>query len=75
MHRLLIAVSSLAEHGLQSIRLSSGLSCSSGTWNLPGPEIEPVSPALVGGFLTTGSSVKSPTAAFDSRRNFIRKYF
>ena len=65
MHRLLIAVSSLvAEHGLG---LSScGLSCSSGTWNLLGPEIEPVSPALVGRFLTTGSPVKSPTAAFDS---------
>ena len=29
-----------------------------GTWNLPGPEIEPVSPALAGRFLTTGPSGK-----------------
>ena len=25
-----------------------------GTWNFPGPGIEPVSPALAGGLLTTG---------------------
>ena len=28
-------------------------------WNLPGPGIEPVYPALAGGFLTTGPPVKS----------------
>ena len=28
-------------------------------WNLPGPGIEPVYPALVGGFLTTGPPGKS----------------
>ena len=28
-------------------------------WNLPGPEIEPMSPALAGGFLTTGPPGKS----------------
>ena len=28
-------------------------------WNLPGPGIKPVSPALAGGFLTTGSPEKS----------------
>ena len=28
-------------------------------WNLPGPGIEPMYPALVGGFLTTGPPVKS----------------
>ena len=30
-----------------------------GTWNLPGPGFEPVSPALAGGFLTTGPPGKS----------------
>ena len=32
------------------------LSCSAacGMWDLPGPGLEPVSPALAGGFLTTG---------------------
>ena len=34
------------------------LSCS-GLWNLPGPGIEPVSPALAGRFLTTGWLRKS----------------
>ena len=29
-------------------------------WGLPGPGIEPVSPALVGGFLTTVPPGKSP---------------
>ena len=35
-----------------------------GTWNLPGPGIKPVSPALAGGFLSTvppGKSLKSTT--------------
>ena len=30
-----------------------------GTWDLPGPGIEPVSPALAGGFLTTAPPGKS----------------
>ena len=29
-------------------------------WDLPGPGIEPVSPALAGGFLTTAPTGKSP---------------
>ena len=29
-------------------------------WDLPGPGIEPLSPALAGGFLTTGPPGKSP---------------
>ena len=33
-----------------------GLSC---TWSLPGPGIKPMSPALAGGFLTTGPPRKS----------------
>ena len=32
------------------------LSCSEGMWDLPGPGLEPVSPALAGVFLTTGKS-------------------
>ena len=51
-----IAASPVAEHRLQTRRLSS---CGSraqplrGTWDLPGLGHEPVSPALAGGFPTT----------------------
>ena len=51
-----IAASLVAEHRLQTRRLSS---CGSraqllrGMWDLPRPGFEPVSPALTGGFLTT----------------------
>ena len=31
-----------------------------GMWDLPGPGLEPVSPALAGGFLTTAPPGKSP---------------
>ena len=31
-----------------------------GMWSLPGPGLEPVSPALAGGFLTTAPPGKSP---------------
>ena len=34
-----------------------------GTWDLPGPGIEPVSPALAGGFLTTAPPGK-PSGTF-----------
>ena len=53
---LTIAASLVAEHRLRTCRLSS---CSSwaqllrGMWDLPGPGLEPVSPALAGGFSTT----------------------
>ena len=53
---LTIAASPVAEHRLQTRRLSS---CGSraqplrGMWDLPGPGHEPVSPALAGGFPTT----------------------
>ena len=62
---LLIVVASLvAEQGLWALgrRLSS---CGArvyllrGMWDLPGPRIEPVSPALAGGFLTTAPPGKS----------------
>ena len=53
---LTIAASLVAEHRLQTRRLSN---CGSraqllrGMWDLPRPGLEPVSPALAGGFLTT----------------------
>ena len=57
VHRLLIAVPSLAaEHGLQACRLSSRSTRAlliHGMWNLPRPGIEPMSPALAGGFFIT----------------------
>ena len=36
-----------------------GLSCLAGMWDLPGSGIEPVSPALAGGFLSTVPPGKS----------------
>ena len=53
---LTVAASLVAEHGLQTRRLSS---CGSraqllrGMWDLPRPGLEPVFPALAGGFSTT----------------------
>ena len=53
---LTIAASLVAEHRLQTRRLSN---CGSraqllrGMWDLPGPGFEHMSPALAGGFLTT----------------------
>ena len=53
---LTIAASLVAEHRLQTRRLSncgSRAQLLSGMWDLPRPGLEPVSPALTGGFLTT----------------------
>ena len=53
---LTVAASLVAEHRLQTCRLSS---CGSraqllrGMWNLPRPGLEPVSPALAGRFSST----------------------
>ena len=55
------AGSVVVARGLQSagsVVVAHGLSCSSGMWDLPGPGLEPVSPALAGGFLTTAPSGK-----------------
>ena len=55
---LTVAASLVAEHRLQTRRLSS---CGSrvqllrGMWNLPRPGLEPVSPASAGRFSTTGA--------------------
>ena len=42
-----------------SVVVVHGLSCSA--WDLPGPGLEPVSPALAGGFLTTAPPGKPRT--------------
>ena len=47
--------------GFRSHGTQTKLSC--GTWDLPRPGMEPVSPASVGGFLTTGPPGKSPTSS------------
>ena len=55
---LLLQSASLRVHGLQqlwhmgSVVVADRLSCSMACGNLPGQEIEPMSPALVGGFFT-----------------------
>ena len=55
---LLIAVTSLiAVHGRNSC--GARVQLPRGMWNLPGPEIKPMSPALAGRFLTTGPAGKS----------------
>ena len=60
---LTVAASLVAEQRLQTLRLSS---CGSraqllhGMWDLPRPGLEPVSPALTGGFLTTAPPGKPP---------------
>ena len=60
---LIIAASLVAEHRLQTRRLSS---CGSraqplcGMWDPPGPGLEPVSPALAGGFPTAAPPGKPP---------------
>ena len=61
---LTITASLVAEHRLQTHRLSS---CGSraqplrGMWDLPRPGLEPVSPALAGGLSTTAPPGKPPT--------------
>ena len=64
---LTIAASPVAEYRLQMRRLSN---CGSraqplrGMWNLPGPGIEPVSPALAGRFSTTAPPGKPQLSIF-----------
>ena len=64
---LIIAASHVAEHRLQTRRLSS---CGSRTqslrdmWDLPRPGLEPVSPALAGRFSTTAPPGKPQTYQF-----------
>ena len=61
---LTIAASLVAEHRLQTCRLSN---CGSraqllhGMWDVPGPGLEPMSPALAGGLPTTAPPGKPYT--------------
>ena len=67
--RLLIVVASLAvEHRLQAHGLHGcGTQAYSphSTWDLPGSELEPMSPVLAGGFLTTRPLGKPSFRVFD----------
>ena len=56
---------SLVEHGLSSHHPRAQLPRN--MWNLPGPGIEPVSPALAGRFLTTGPPGKSSQHIFKDK--------
>ena len=73
---LTIAASLVAEHRLQTRSLSS---CGSraqlfrGMWDPPRPGLEPVSPALAGGFPTTVPPGKPPFFFFFILRHFIAK--
>ena len=66
---LTVAASPVAEHRLQTHRLSS---CGSraellrGMWDLPRPGLEPVSPALAGRFSTTAPPGKPQVYMFKS---------
>ena len=74
---LTIAASLIAEHRLQSRRLSS---CGSqaqllrGMWDLPRPGHEPMSPALVGRFSTTAPPGK-PHWAFLETESIYAGYY
>ena len=67
---LTIAASLVAEHRLQTRRLSN---CGSraqllrGMWDLPRPGLEPMSPALAGRFSTTAPPEKPPNMTFLTR--------
>ena len=50
------------EHRLSSCGAWAQLFC--GMWDLPRPGLEPVSPALAGGFLTTETPEKSPLLSY-----------
>ena len=67
VHGLLIVVASLVDHGLQAHRLSSfgaRAQLFRGTWDLPRPGLEPVSPALTGRFITTAPPGKPLFSSF-----------
>ena len=71
---LSIAASLVAEHRLQTRRLSN---CGSraqllrGTWDPPRPGLEPVSPALAGGLPTTAPPGKPLSSTFKDPLDYI----
>ena len=66
---LMAAASPAAEHQLQG----SWAQLLRGTWDLLGPGIEPLSPALAGGFPTTGPPGKSCQDPI-SEQGHVRRY-
>ena len=60
------------EHGLSSCGTRAYLLRR--TWDLPGPGLEPVSPALAGGFLTTAPPGKSQCMLFLSSLSFLHLF-
>ena len=75
VNRLLNCFSSCRARALRCMGFSS---CGSwtqlphGTWNLPQPEIKPVSPVLAGGFLTTGPSGTSHWVFSDLKKTTLQ---
>ena len=70
---LTIAASLVAEHRLQTRRLSTGGSRAQllrGMWDLPQPGLKPVSPALAGRFSTTAPPRKPCWEFLNHRFNF-----
>ena len=73
-----VAAFLVAEHRLQTRRLSS---CGSrtqllrGMWDLPGPGLEPVSPALAGGFSTTAPPGKPFLGSYIRGLQALHGYF
>ena len=71
---LTIAASLVAEHRLQTRRLSNHGSRAQllrGMWDLPRPGLEPVSPALAGRFSTTAPPGKPYSTYFKGKKYFI----
>ena len=69
---LTVAASLVAEHRLQTRRLSSSGSRAQllrGMWDLPRPGLQPVSPALAGRFSTTAPPGKPNRALLNSKKN------
>ena len=75
---LTVVASLVAEHRLQTRRLSS---CGSwaqllrGMWDLPRPGLEPVSPALAGGFSSTAPPGKPSIVLLIIKYKYIYQYF
>ena len=70
MHGLSSCGSQALERRLSGCGTWAWLLC--GMWDLPGPGLEPVSPALAGGFLTTAPPGKPPLEGFKQRNDLIR---
>ena len=75
---LTIAASLVAEHRLQTRRLSNRGSRAQllhGMWDLPGPGLEPVSPAVAGGFSTTAPPGKPSGRVLSDDKVSCLEYF